>query len=97
MESQPLFKLCESGDSPKSKYFLFNEKWDYDFYKSWCFNQGGEIILPSSVEEFQTQLDIGQRLVSPELHEKCVDSTGNIVIWLGYNDISIEGNLKQQS
>lgn len=86
-----MFQLCESGDSEESKYFLFNEKWDFNFYKSWCYNMGGSIILPQSVEEFQTHLDITSKLILPELHEKCVDATGTIIMWVGYTDEYMEG------
>ena len=87
----PLFTLCESGNTEESQYFLFNEKWNFLFYKSWCYNMGGSIILPESNEEFQTNLDITSKLILPELHEKCVDASGNIIMWVGYTDEDMEG------
>ena len=87
----PLFTLCESGNTEESQYFLFNEKWNFLFYKSWCYNMGGSIILPESNEEFQTHLDITSKLILPELHEKCVDASGNIIMWVGYTDEDMEG------
>ena len=88
-----LFQLCESGESEESKYFFFNEKWNYEFYKSWCYNQGGEISTPNSAEEYQKQLDIADRLIVPDLHEKCVKAGGSIIIWMGYNDMELEGEI----
>merc|ERR550532_299711 len=85
-----LFQLCESGESEESKYFFFNAKWNYEFYKSWCYNQGGEIATPTSAEEYQKQLDIADRLIVPDLHEKCVKAGGSIIIWMGYNDMELE-------
>ena len=70
---------------------MFNEKWNFLFYKSWCYNMGGSIILPESNEEFQTHLDITSKLILPELHEKCVDASGNIIMWVGYTDEDMEG------
>ena len=52
---------------------------------------GGSIILPESNEEFQTHLDITSKLILPELHEKCVDASGNIIMWVGYTDEDMEG------
>ena len=52
---------------------------------------GGSIILPESNEEFQTNLDITSKLILPELHEKCVDASGNIIMWVGYTDEDMEG------
>ena len=52
---------------------------------------GGSIILPGTAEEFQTQLDVSSQLIQPELHEKCVDATGNIIMWVGYTDQYMEG------
>ena len=92
MESMQLFQLCEAGDSAEGRYFLFNELWDYHFYKNWCFNQGGFLSSPESAEEFTNELDIAQRLVKRELHEKCVDSSGVVIYWMSMNDIDIEGN-----
>ena len=88
-----LFQLCESGESEEKKYFFFNEKWNYEFYKSWCYNQGGEIATPNSAEEYQKQLDIADRLIVPDLHEKCVKAGGSIIIWMGYNDMELEGEI----
>ena len=87
----PLFTLCESGNTEESQYFLLNEKWNFPFYKSWCYNMGGSIILPQSADEFQTHLDITSKLILPELHEKCVDASGNIIMWVGYTDEDMEG------
>ena len=88
-----LFQLCESGESEEKKYFFFNEKWNYEFYKSWCYNQGGEIATPNSADEYQKQLDIADRLIVPDLHEKCVKAGGSIIIWMGYNDLELEGEI----
>ena len=88
-----LFQLCESGESEESRYFFFNEKWNYEFYKSWCYNQGGEIATPTSADEYQKQLDIADRLIVPDLHEKCVKAGGSIIIWMGYNDMELEGEI----
>jgi hypothetical protein len=33
VEKIPLFKLCEAGDANIHKYFLFNDAWNYNFYK----------------------------------------------------------------
>ena len=55
---------------------------------------GGSIILPESNEEFQTHLDITSKLILPELHEKCVDASGNIIMWVGYTDEDMEGKSK---
>ena len=52
---------------------------------------GGSIILPQSADEFQTHLDITSKLILPELHEKCVDASGNIIMWVGYTDEDMEG------
>ena len=88
-----LFQLCESGESEEKKYFFFNAKWNYEFYKSWCYNQGGEIATPTSADEYQKQLDIADRLIVPDLHEKCVKAGGSIIIWMGYNDMELEGEI----
>ena len=87
-----LFQLCESSESEEKKYFFFNAKWNYEFYKSWCYNQGGEIATPVSADEYQKQLDIADRLIVPDLHEKCVKAGGSIIIWMGYNDMELEGH-----
>ena len=92
-----LFQLCESGESEERKYFFFNAKWNYEFYKSWCYNQGGEIATPTSAEEYQKQLDIADRLIVPDLHEKCVKAGGSIIIWMGYNDMELEGEITSPS
>ena len=86
-----LFQLCESSESEEKKYFFFNAKWNYEFYKSWCYNQGGQIATPETAEEYQKQLDIADRLIVPDLHEKCVKAGGSIIIWMGYNDMELEG------
>ena len=54
-------------------------------------NQGGEIATPTSADEYQKQLDIADRLIVPDLHEKCVKAGGSIIIWMGYNDMELEG------
>ena len=58
---------------------------------------GGSIILPESNEEFQTHLDITSKLILPELHEKCVDASGNIIMWVGYTDEDMEGKSKENN
>ena len=92
-----LFQLCESSESEEKKYFFFNAKWNYEFYKSWCYNQGGQIATPETAEEYQKQLDIADRLIVPDLHEKCVKAGGSIIIWMGYNDMELEGEITPPS
>ena len=58
-----------------------------------ALNQGGEIATPTSAEEYQKQLDIADRLIVPDLHEKCVKAGGSIIIWMGYNDMELEGEI----
>ena len=56
-KAAPLFELCGAADDENSKWFLFPHPFDFWFYKTWCYNQGGEIAIPKSTENFHEMVD----------------------------------------
>jgi len=82
----PLFQLCGADDEDNNKWFLFPNKFNYWFYKEWCFNQGGEIMVPQTDEKYHENMDIAESLVDRDTHEKCVHPSGALIIWAGPTD-----------
>ena len=70
METRPLFQLCGEVSGDNEKYFLFPKVFNYWFYKSWCFNMGGTMVVPSTDEEYHSDMDIAESMVDPQTHEK---------------------------
>ena len=58
-------------------------QFEYWFYTAWCKNQGGGIVVPMSDENYHELMDVVGSLINPEIHEKCMHSTGDVIIWLG--------------
>jgi len=79
----PLFELCGAADDINDKYFLFPRAFDYRFYKAWCFNQGGEIAVPTTDENYHEIMDIAEGILIREIHEKCLHASGSLIIWGG--------------
>ena len=38
---------------------------------------------PGSDENYHELMDVVGSLINPEIHEKCMHSTGDVIIWLG--------------
>jgi len=89
--TMPLYELCSDQKGESSRYFMFNDVWSYNFYKSWCYNMGGSIALPQSEEDFHNQMDIAESLIQGDIHERCVHASGNLIYWIGYTDQYEEG------
>ena len=70
VETRPLFQLCGEVSGDNEKYFLFPKVFNYWFYKSWCFNMGGSMVVPSTDEEYHSDMDIAESMVDPQTHEK---------------------------
>ena len=92
MKTVPLFELCGSADDIEDKYFLFPMEFEYFFYSAWCKNQGGEIAVPMSDENFHEIMDIAEGIVGKDIHEKCMHDSGSLIIWGGVTDHWEEGN-----
>jgi len=81
--TRPLFELCGAEDADNNKYFLFPNQFSFWFYKEWCFNQGGQIVVPQTDEKFHEIMDIAENSVDKDIHEKCVHASGSLLIWAG--------------
>ena len=92
MELKPLFELCGGNDEEEAKYFLFPMQFEYFFYSAWCRNMGGGIVAPASDEEYHEVMDIAEKIVDKDTHEKCLHATGSLIIWGGVTDEWEEGN-----
>ena len=86
METRPLFQLCGEVSGDNEKYFLFPKVFNYWFYKSWCFNMGGTMVVPSTDEEYHGDMDVAESMVDPQTHEKCLHATGALILWAGITD-----------
>ena len=86
METRPLFQLCGEVSGDNEKYFLFPKVFNYWFYKSWCFNMGGNMVVPNTDEEYHSDMDIAESMVDPQTHEKCLHATGALILWAGFTD-----------
>ena len=47
---------------------------------------GGTMVVPSSDEEYHSQMDIAESMVDPQTHEKCLHATGALILWAGITD-----------
>jgi len=90
-KTSPLFELCGAADDIKNKYFLFPDRFNYHFYKAWCFNQGGEMFVPQTDEKYHEGMDIAESLVNRDIHEVCLHASGSLILWAGPNDEDEEG------
>ena len=70
VKKAPLFELCGSEDEGNANYFLFPNSFNYWFYKSWRYNQGGEIAVPLTDENYHELMDIAESMVDAQTHEK---------------------------
>ena len=56
-----------------------------------CEDQGGQLAVPTSDENFHEIMDLAEGLVDPAIHEKCLHPTGALLIWAGPTDEWAEG------
>ena len=85
METRPLFQLCGEVSGDNEKYFLFPKVFNYWFYKSWCYNMGGTMVVPSTDEEYHSDMDIAESMVDPQTHEKVYSNNFHIAQNLSSN------------
>ena len=95
---KPQFALCEESEG-ESSFYMFPNKFDFVFYNAFCENLGGLMPIPfrwgpaalsavisktlGSDENYHELMDVVGSLINPEIREKCMHSTGDVIIWLG--------------
>jgi len=91
-EMVPTFQLCGNAeDEAGPSLFLFPEEFDFFFYNSFCVNLGGEMPALNSEEEFHELMDNLEGIINPEIHEKCMHASGNLIVWVAATDEYEEG------
>ena len=86
----PPFSLCEEVEAGSS-FYLFPDKFDFTFYNSFCDNLGGIMPQPVSDENYHELMDVVASLVRTDIHEKCMATSGDVILWMGYTDEREEG------
>ena len=88
-KSMPAFSLCDA-DEEGSSFYLFPDPFGFHFYNAFCDNLGGFMPIPTSEENNHELMDVIESLVKPDIHEKCMHASGNIIVWLGITDERME-------
>ena len=47
--------------------------------------------LPITDENHHELMDVVGSLIRPEIHEKCMHASGDVIVWIGYTDERMEG------
>ena len=47
-----------------------------------CYNMGGRMAIPKSQENYHELMDIAEKMINREIHEKCMHASGSKTVFL---------------